>query len=122
MPIGVQPGADEVAAQPGRLADRGARSGVNDSGPQKNFRMPDLARDRHPGHRCLQERPHPVPVRRNLAEGEIARYAVDPPGCGARLEQADHEAAALLAVVAVGGGVLEDRPVGSTPGMGSVMR
>ena len=100
---------------PGASPTAGARSGVNDSGPQKKVRMPTVSTTGHAGDGALDERPHPVPVGGDLAEREVPRDAVDLPGRGDRLEEADHHAAALLAVVAVGGGVLEDRGVGAHP-------
>ena len=112
--------ADRVQARPRRsssaaLAPRrrtGARSGVKLSGPQKNLRMPTSADDRDPGHGLLQERAHPVPVRRQLAE------ARSPPGCR-RPATARRPARTcpsirpppFLAEVAVVGRVLQHRPV-----------
>jgi hypothetical protein len=73
---------------------------------------PDLHGDRHSRHRLLEERRHPVPVRRQRPEREVGRDPVDPPGRGRGLEQADHHAAAFFAEVAVRRRVLEDRGVG----------
>ncbi len=88
---------------------------MKDSGPQKKVRTPASRVTGHPRHRLLQERPHPVPVGRDLAEGEVLRDPVDLPRRRLRLEEADHHPAALLAVVAVRRGVLEDRRVRGEP-------
>jgi hypothetical protein len=51
-----------------------------------------------------------------------SRDALDLPRRADRLEQADHQAADLLAVVAVGRRVLEHRAVPRQAAIGSVMR
>ena len=60
-------------------------------------------------HRHLEERRQPVPVGREHRERAVARRSVECPGLGDRLEHPDEEAAALLAVVAVGLAVLDHR-------------
>ena len=108
---GVHAGGDEVVADARRLADGRHQVGRERLGAAEERPHPDLEGDRHPGHRGLEERRHPVPVGLQRGERRGRRDAVDGPRGGARLEEADHHPAALLAVVAVGGGVLEDRPV-----------
>ena len=100
---------------PGRLADGGGEVGGERLRAAEEGADADLEGDRDPGHRLLQERAHPVPVGRDLAEGEVARDALDLPRRRLRLEEADHHPAALLAVVAVGSGVLEHRRVRVEP-------
>ena len=100
---------------PGASPTAGSRSGGEGLGPAEERPDAGVEGGRHPLHRCPQERLHPLPVRFESAEREVARYAAHLPRRSARLEQADHEAAALFAVVAVGGGVLEDRGVGADP-------
>jgi hypothetical protein len=56
--------------------------------------------DRHPAHGRLEVGRHPVPVRRQLAEGEVGGNPVDLPRRADRLEEPDHEPAALLPEVA----------------------
>ena len=68
---GVHPGRDEVAADAGRLADRGGEVGGERLGPAEERADPDLVGDRHPVHGLLEERRHPVPVGRQRAEGEV---------------------------------------------------
>ena len=107
----VHPGGHEVAADAGRLAHRRGEVGGERLGPAEERADPDLVGDRHPVHRLLEERRHPVPVGRQRPEGEVPRDARDRPGRGLRLEEADHHPAPFLAVVAEGGRVLEDRRV-----------
>ena len=114
-PHRVEPGADEVAVDAGRLADRRGEVGREGLGPAEERADADRLDDGDAGDRALDEGPHAVPVGRDGAEGEVPRDAVDVPRRGDRLEEADHHAAALLAVVAVGGRVLEDRGVGAHP-------
>ena len=112
---GVHAGRDEVVADARRLADGGREVGGERLRPAEERAHTDLEGDRHPGHRLLQERAHPVPVGLQRGERRRPRDAVDRPGRGVRLEEADHHAAALLAVVAVRRGVLEDRRVRVDP-------
>ena len=108
---GVHAGGDEVAAGARRLADGRRQVGRERLRPAEERADADLQRHRHAGHRRLQERAHPVPVGLERGEREAGRDALEVPRGGARLEEADHHPAALLAVVAVRGGVLEDRRV-----------
>src|ERR1022692_1183783 len=107
----VQPGRHEVVLQLWRLAYDRQQVGGEALRATEELPDPDLRGDRDPGHGGLQVRGHPVPVRRQLAEREVRRDAIDLPRGTDRLEHAEHQAAALLAVVAVGGRVFQDRPV-----------
>ncbi len=71
---------DEVVADPGSLADGGGEVGGERLRAAEEGADADLEGDRDAGHRLLQERAHPVPVGRDLAEGEVARDALDLPG------------------------------------------
>ncbi len=85
----------EVVGEALRPAEEGADPGVLESGEAP--------------HRDLEERRQPVPVGREHGERAVARRAVQGPGLPDRLEHADQQAAALLAVVAVGLAVLDHR-------------
>ena len=84
---------------------------MNDSGPQKNVRRPGVGERRVALHRGVEVGRHPVPVRRDGAEGEVGRRSVELPRRTHRLEQPDEQAAALLAVVGVAVRVLDHRQV-----------
>ena len=58
----------------------------------------------------------------SVANAKSAGVPSSRPGRGDRLEHADQQAAALLAVVAVAGRVLDHRQVAVTPSIGSVSR
>src|SRR5262249_19636381 len=77
--------------------------------PAEQFLHADFGGDRHTRHGTLQEWSDALPVRWQLAKGEILRDALQAPGRTYRLEQPHHEAAAPLAVVTVGARVLEHR-------------
>ena len=85
------------------------------SGPQNSFLMPASLDHRHPGDGALQVRRHPVPVGCDLTEREVRRDAGYLPRRADRLEQPEHQPAALLPVVAVVGGVLQHRPAAVHP-------
>src|SRR6185437_3342038 len=70
---------------------------------------------RDPGDGALQIWSHPVPIGRDFAERKVRRDSRYPPRRADRLEQAEHQPAALLPVVAVAGGVLQYRPVPVDP-------
>ena len=114
-PDRVQPGRHEVVLQLRRFADD--RQQVRGETLRAAEELLDacLLAHRDPGHGALQVGRHPVPVRRQLAEGEIRRDALDLPRRADRLEQAEHQPAALLAVVAVAGRVLQHRPAAVHP-------
>ena len=107
----VEARSDEVVVELGRLADDGLEVGREALGPAEEFLDARLEGDGHAAHRLLQVGPHAVPVGRDLAEGEVVRDAPDVPRRAHRLEQADQQAAGLLAEVAVGGRVLQHRQV-----------
>jgi len=75
---------------------------------------PDADRGRHRDalQGRLDEGRHPLHVERDRGERRVVRDAVELPRRGLGLEDADHHPAALLAVVAEGARVLEDRVVG----------
>ncbi len=104
---------DEVVADARGLSDRGGQVGRERLRPAEERADAHLEGDRDAGHGLLQERAHPVPVGWDLAEGEVARDARHLPRRRLRLEQADHHPAPFLAEVAVRGGVLEHRRVGT---------
>ena len=91
---------------------------MKDSGPQKNLRTPTSSEIGHSLHRPLEVGSHAVPVRRQLAEGEVRRDAADVPRRADRFEETDHQAAPLFAVVAVRRRIFEDRPVRIDAGNG----
>ncbi len=84
---------------------------MNDSGPQKKVRRPGVRQRRVALHGRVEERRHPLPVRRDRAEREVGGRPVELPGRANRLEQPDEQAATLLAVVGVAVGVLDDRQI-----------
>ena len=110
MPIEFSPAATKKFLSSGASPTIGSRSGVKLSGPQKNFLIPVCSVT---GTRAMVfSRYGPI---RSQSGGSSPNeksggIAVDLPRRADRLEQAEHQAAALLAVVAVGGRVLEHRP------------
>ena len=105
----VEPGGHEVAAHLGRLADHRLKVGGEALGAAEELPDADLVRHRDAAHRGLEVRAHAVPVRRQLEERRGVGDPVDLPRRAHRLEEADHQAAALLAEVAEVGRVLEHR-------------
>ena len=119
----VHAGRNEVVVEAGRLADDGREVRRERLRAAEEGADARLQRDRHPLHRPLDVGAHPVPVGRDLPEREVVRDALDLPRRADRLEEPDHQTAALLAVVAVTGRVLEHRPRRDRrPSIGSVMR
>ena len=112
----VQPGCDEVVPQLGRLADHRRQVGGERLGAAEELPHPQVKGHRHPAHRLLQVGPHPVPVRRDLAEREVGRSALHLPRRALSLEQPDHQTADLFAVVAERGRILQHRQVGRQAG------
>ena len=110
-PDRVQPGGHEVVPQLRRLADDRQQVGGEALRPAEQLLDPGLLHHRDPGDGALQIRSHPVPVGRDFAKREVRRDALHLPRRADRLEQAEHQAAALFPVVAVVGGVLQHRPV-----------
>ena len=108
----IEPGRHKIALEFRRLADDRPQVRREALGAAEELADAHLAGDRHAAHRPLEKRGHAVPVGRQFAERGIVRYAFDLPRRTHRLEQADHDAPALLAVVAVGRGVFEHRHVG----------
>ena len=119
---GVEAGRDEVVAELGSLAEHRRQVRREALRPAEELADPDFRRDRNPGHRLFQERAHPIPVRRQLAEGEVGRDPVDLPRRADRLEHAEHQAAAFFAEVAVVGRVLQHGQSLPTSAIGSVSR
>ena len=107
----VQPGRDPVAVQLGRRAQQRPDVGGERLRPAEERPHPGIGQRRDPLHRLGQERLHPLPVRRQLAEREVARHAVQRPRRADRLEQADQHPVALGPVVAVALRVLDHRQV-----------
>ena len=103
----VQAGRDEIAAQVGRFADDRQQVGREALRPAEELLHADLGRDRHARHRRLEVRTHALPVGLQVRERHVGRRAFHFPGRAHGLEQADHQAAAFLAVVPVRGRVLE---------------
>ena len=101
MPIELRPGGDEVVLQLGRLADDRLQVGREALRAAEELLDAGLDRDRHARHRLLDVRAHAIPVGLDLAEREVVGDAADVPRRADRLEQADHQAADLLAEVAV---------------------
>ena len=86
-------------------------------GPAEERADAGVLERREAPHRDLQERRHPLPVGREHGERAVARRTVQRPRLADRLEHADQQAAALLAVVAVGLAVLDHRHrLGRDPG------
>ncbi len=96
----VEPGGDEVVAQLGRRADDRPQVGREALRAAEERADAGVERDRHPAHRRLDVRAHPVPVGLQRGERRVVGDAVDVPRRAHRLEQADHQPADLLAVVA----------------------
>jgi hypothetical protein len=107
----VQARRDEVAVQFGRWPDQRPDIGGERLRTAKERAHASLGQARNPGQRRAEERLHPLPVRRQLAEGEVARHAVERPRRADRLEQPDQHAVALGPVVAVVVRVLDHRQV-----------
>ncbi len=105
----IEPGRDEVVGELRRRADD--RQQVRREALRAAEELPDARRlrRRHARQRGLKERRHPLPVGLDLTEREVPWHALDLPGRRLGLEQADHQPAAFLAVVAAGGRVLEHR-------------
>ena len=107
---------DEVVPDLRRLAERDRQVGREALRAAEELPDPDVARGRDAAHRRVEEGRHAVPVRLDLAEGEVVGHAFHLPRRADGLEEADHEAAALFPVVAVTRRVLEDRELPRHPG------
>ena len=111
----VQPGGDEVVLQLWRLTDDRLQVGGEAFRAAEQLLDSGLLDHRHPGDGALQVRRHPVPVGGDLTEREARRDPGYLPRRADRLEQAKHQSAALLPVIAVVGGVLQHRPAAVHP-------
>ncbi len=107
----VETRGDEEVPQLGSLADDRLEIGCEALRTAEELPDPGLGRDRDPPHRGLDVGRHPIEIGRDLTEGEVGRNAVHAPGCGHRLEEADHEAPDLFAVVGVGCRILDHGPL-----------
>ena len=106
---GIESGRDEITRQFGRFAHNRLQVGRKAFRSAEEFPHPDFERAGHASHRLFQIRRHAVPVRRQVTEGKVLRYALQLPRRAFGLEQADHQAGSFLAVVAVGGWIFEYR-------------
>ena len=106
---GVQACGNEVVLDLWCFADNGQQIRGERLGAAEELAHAGLKRDGHAGHRLFEIRAHAIPVGRQFTKAEVTRNAVDLPRGADRLEQADHQAVALRAVVAIGGWVFEDR-------------
>src|SRR6266545_4192340 len=75
----VQPGRHEVVAKLGCLADHRLQVGREALRAAEVGAYTGVQRDRDALHRLFQVRRGAVPVRWQLAEGEVLRYSLDPP-------------------------------------------
>ena len=108
---GVQASRDEVAVKLGGGPDQRPNVGGERLGPAEERAHAGVRQARDPREGRSEERLHPFPVRRELAEREVPRDPVQRPRRADRLEQADEHAVALRPVVAVVIRVLDHRQV-----------
>ena len=107
----VEPGGDVDAVDLRRRPEHRVQVGRERLRAAEERAQPGVGERRVALHGGVEVRRHPVPVRRDGAEGEVGRRSVELPRRAHRLEQPDQQAAALLAVVGVAVRVLDDRQV-----------
>jgi hypothetical protein len=107
---GVEARGDEKVAQLGRFAHQRREVGREALGAAEELAHAGASGGGHALEGVLHEGHHAVDVGLDLAEGELLGNAVQRPGRGHGLEDAEHQPAALLAQVGVVGRVLQDGP------------